>query len=89
MKIVIEIDEELYKHTHEVKGVYPCTESYEIYKAIRNGIVLPNRHGRLIDADELIEHAWRDRLDSRERIAEMIENAPTIVLADKEGENDK
>lgn len=33
---------------------------------------------RLIDADELIEHAWRDKLDSRELIAEMINNAPTI-----------
>lgn len=33
---------------------------------------------RLVDADELIEHAWRDRLDSRERIANMIEKAPTV-----------
>lgn len=33
---------------------------------------------RLIDADELMEHAWRDKLDSRELIAEMIERAPTI-----------
>lgn len=33
---------------------------------------------RLIDADELLEHAYRDRLDTRERIADMIRNAPTI-----------
>ena len=33
---------------------------------------------RLIDADELMEHAWRDKLDSRELIAGMIEKAPTI-----------
>ena len=33
---------------------------------------------RLVDADELIEHAWRDRLDSRELIVEMIEKAPTV-----------
>jgi len=33
---------------------------------------------RLIDADELLEHAGRDRLDSRQLIFEMIENAPTI-----------
>lgn len=33
---------------------------------------------RLIDADELMEHAWRDKLDSRELIAAMIENAPTV-----------
>ena len=33
---------------------------------------------RLIDADELMEHVYRDKLDSRELIAQMIENAPTI-----------
>lgn len=33
---------------------------------------------RLVDADELMEHVWRDKLDSRELIAQMIENAPTI-----------
>ena len=32
---------------------------------------------RLIDADELVEHAGRDKLDSRELIIEMINNAPT------------
>lgn len=34
---------------------------------------------RLIDADELIEHVWRDRLDSRELIAKMVESAPTAM----------
>lgn len=33
---------------------------------------------RLIDADELIEHVWRDKLDSRELIAKMIDNAPIV-----------
>lgn len=33
---------------------------------------------RLTDKDELIEHAYRDRLDSRELIAKMIKNAPTV-----------
>ena len=33
---------------------------------------------RLIDADELMEHVWRDKLDSRELIAKMIDNAPTV-----------
>lgn len=35
---------------------------------------------RPIDADELMEHVWRDRLDNRELIAEMIKNAPTVEL---------
>ena len=33
---------------------------------------------RLIDADELMEHAMRDRLDSRELIFDMINNAHTL-----------
>ena len=33
---------------------------------------------RLIDADELMEHAARERLDTRELILEMIERAPTL-----------
>lgn len=33
---------------------------------------------RLIDADELIEHVWRERVDSRERIANLVESMPTI-----------
>lgn len=33
---------------------------------------------RPIDADELMEHVYRDRLDSRELIAQMVENSPTI-----------
>ena len=33
---------------------------------------------RKIDADELMEHVYRDRLDSRELIAKMIQNAPTV-----------
>ena len=36
-------------------------------------------HGRLIDADRLMEHVYRDKLDSRELIAQMVENAPTVI----------
>lgn len=38
---------------------------------------------RLIDAGELIEHAWRDKLDSRELIVKMIDNAPTVEAIPK------
>lgn len=34
---------------------------------------------RLIDADELMEHVRRDKLDSRELIADMVNNAPTVT----------
>jgi molecular chaperone GrpE (heat shock protein) len=41
---------------------------------------------RLIDADELMEHVWRDKLDSRELIAKMIDNAPTVKEVKSESE---
>lgn len=33
---------------------------------------------RAIDGDELLEHVWRERLDSRERIAELVKRMPTL-----------
>lgn len=33
---------------------------------------------RLIDADELKEHVYRDRLDSREQIANLIDSMPPV-----------
>ena len=35
---------------------------------------------RLIDATELMEHVYRDRLDSRELIVQLIENIMIIVI---------
>jgi len=37
---------------------------------------------RLIDADELMEHVYRDKLDSRELIEAMVQSAPTIYEVD-------
>ena len=33
---------------------------------------------RTIDADELLEHVYRDKLDTREAIAEMVNRAHTV-----------
>lgn len=44
---------------------------------------------RLIDADELMEHVWRDKLDSRELIAKMIDDALTIKALEQEPILDK
>lgn len=40
---------------------------------------------RLIDADELLEHVWRERLDSRERIEHLVVSRPTITPERKRG----
>lgn len=41
---------------------------------------------RLIDADELIEKATREKLDTRELIIKMIDNAPTMDISKAEVE---
>lgn len=40
---------------------------------------------RLIDANELTEMVWRERLDTRERIANLIARQPTIERSVKRG----
>lgn len=61
MQMVINIDEEIYKRILPYKDVpvisnlandYP-----EITYAIANGVPIPKGHGRLIDADEILNHA--------------------------------
>lgn len=89
MKIVIDIDVNIYTRLFD-----NCKNSlYDmraVCSAVRKGTIVPSGHGRLIDGDELLEHAWRTRLDSRERISELIESMPTIVSIDKETtKNDK
>ena len=37
---------------------------------------------RMIDADALIERVYRERLDNRELIAQIIESAPTVAVED-------
>ena len=93
MKIVIDISEEEYNKIKEndcglFKGRY--------FDMIRNGTPLPTGHGRLVDADALIlnnkdyigttAHLMEDevRNETVKWINEDIENAPTIIEADKE-----
>ena len=53
MKIIIDIPEEAYKQIMEF-GFLENTHGKICYKAIKNGTVLP-KHGRLIDADEVLK----------------------------------
>lgn len=81
MQILINISEVAYNHIKSLK--YPT--AFE--KSIQNGVVLPKGHGRLIDVDKLKDKRW----DARTRIgyitvieAVEINNAPTVIEADKE-----
>ena len=76
MKLIIDIDDEEYNRFKEaeIKGY----DSRQIsISTILNGIVLPERHGDLIDRQELIKTAYEYREDTVS-ITE-IKYAPTIL----------
>ena len=83
MQIVIDIPEEMHEQIKD--GYVPLG----ISKYLKNGTPLPKGHGRLIDADNVKSH-FSDR-DGDEFTAfhfyDAVENAHTIIEADKESED--
>lgn len=100
MQIVIDIPEEIYFRIMAQKDyAYDVMRTIE---AVERGKVLPEGHGRLIDADALetsygLECATKYGNKSKEQqahsydtmmmyeIADMLDYAPTVIEADKEG----
>ena len=89
MKIIIDIEEEIYKECIPYKDTpimsNLANDNSEIVHAVANGTPLPKGHGRLIDADKLL---GSDGIivDSRKcHYIPMIDvyQAPTIIEADK------
>lgn len=92
MQIVIDISDEEYEDVKKAGGCY-----YDFGKAIYYGTPLPKGHGRLIDADELIDShnafmremknndevcsCLKEVLDGMEIMLEMVDTAPTIIEA--------
>jgi hypothetical protein len=56
MQIVINLDDKLY---NRIKYLEPRANSMldELMRSVQNGTLLPKGHGRLIDADEILNHA--------------------------------
>ena len=83
MQIVIDIDEKLYA---AVTSDFWCG-NYAIQQVIKNGTPLPKGHGRLIDADTVLDK-MRDTFDMQElylpiHLKELvIDEMPTIIEAD-------
>ena len=71
MKMVIEIPDKMYKTVQD--GTY-CGSLYE---ELKNGISLPKGHGRLIDADVLV-----DGMEDDYEFCEAVNATPTIIEAD-------
>ena len=82
MKIVIDIDEEIYKNIQS--GNFWLDSGLSLsnaYDFIKNGTPLPRGHGRLIDADAMWDIYHSNDYD----FYEALDDAPTILEAD-EGE---
>ena len=94
MQIVIDIPEDLYKAT--VNGL-DANEIWDLRLAIKNGTPLPKGHGKLKDTDKLAKeiNSFKDnwdccrneyeagRYESYDYAVDMIEDADTIIEADK------
>lgn len=83
MQIVIDIPEEYYEAIMKIP-VYQSTADMLI---IKNGTPLPKGHGRLIDAEVLCDYFWnnKSKLYTHKDLRIVIDNAPTIIEAEKEG----
>lgn len=99
MKIVIDMPE---KTVNDIKdnamfaGTIPSEILWDVTSAIGNGTPLPKGHGRLVDADALTEQLetvandeWNKQVGASkglEDAIDIVEDVPTIIEADKEGE---
>ena len=90
MQIVIDIPKEIFDRCREYR--LRCGEAEVLEGAVANGMPLPKGHGRLIDADAVLEQ-MRNTFDMQElylpiHLKELvIDEMPTIIEADKESEN--
>lgn len=87
MKLIIDISEEVYK---DIQDGFYNENLRKMAIAIGNGTPLPKGHGRLIDADSLLEKQYRiddsATLSTRDVVnVEDVEDTSTIIEADKTG----
>ena len=92
MQIVIDIPEEKFEYMVKHLGVMSSYNYDELFDAVIHGTPLPKGHGRLIDAD-VIDNNIYDLTRSMDlnygQASEVIDNAPTIIEADKAESEDK
>lgn len=85
MKLVIEIDDEIYKEW-KWEGKY-ASHSFA-QKVILNGTPLPKGHGKIIDINNIVyeeECVWESDGCCTTRRTPDIDATPVLIEADKEG----
>lgn len=93
MRIVIDIPEEVFDEIYN-RNYYSLKGKEALRVAVRNCTQLPKGHGDLKDADKL-KHAfikWSMAVQGSftdSDIASIVYNSPTIIEADKEGEQEQ
>jgi hypothetical protein len=79
MQIMIDIPKDTFEKIREFDGKHDVLiDRGKLYEAIQNGTSLPKRHGRLIDADVLV-----DGMEDDYEFCEAVNATPTIIEADK------
>ena len=84
VELIIKIPEEMYQKIKETSRFISGRRSgkrfdYILFNAVNNGIPIPKGHGRLIDADVLV-----DGMEDDYEFCEAVNATPTIIEADKE-----
>lgn len=77
MQVIIEVDEDTIKSAKRDGLFLAPRYRDDLTQAIRNCIVLPAGHGRLIDADVLV-----DGMEDDYEFCETVNATPTIIEAD-------
>lgn len=90
MKIIVDIPDKVFENLLAGKVQYGGITARMIFNAVKSGTSLPKGYGRLIDADDLdITTIITDDYSGNEVLEvvlkEDIDNAPTIIEADKGG----
>lgn len=98
MKIIIDIDDKLYKIIKDPKQLATMVHASRCAEAVENGMPLPKGHGRLGDLDKLEKDMknsikaglWEEGYEKYGNInnvydcVELVNCADTIIKADKE-----
>lgn len=76
IELAIKIPNEMYQKV--LDGTYCGT----LYEELKHGVLIPKGHGRLIDADVLV-----DGMEDDYDFCEVVNATPTIIESDKESED--
>ena len=96
IELVIQIPKKLYDQKVAIwNSMFGSTMLNDTDLAILSGQILPKGHGDLIEreklleqADEIVTYCRQQEVDYDVIFVNDVENAPTIIEADKEAEND-